>query len=155
MPLFLTGLQIYEFFSWYENLWLLFSEIGLKMLSEVLCFHRITQFEVKKSSVKLLSDSERSNEEKMCFWVTLKGQMEKKYASEWLRKAKWRKNVLLSDSERPNEEKMRFWATQKDQMKKKCASEWLRKAKWRKNTLLSDSERIKRGNYARECVILI
>jgi len=37
------------------------------MLSEVLCFHRITQFEAKKSSVKLLSDSERPNEEKIRF----------------------------------------------------------------------------------------
>jgi len=31
--------------------------------------------------------------------------MEKKSASEWLRKTKWRKNALLSDSERPNGEK--------------------------------------------------
>jgi len=68
--------------------------------------------------------------------VTQKDQMEKKCASERLRKTKWRKNVLLSDSERPNGEKMRFWATQKDQMEKKCAFEWLRKTKWRKNTLL-------------------
>ena len=67
--------------------------------------------------------------------------MEKKRASERLRKTKWRKNTLLSDSERPNGEKTRFWVTQKDQMEKKHASERLRKAKWRKNTLLSDSER--------------
>jgi len=106
------------------------------MLFEVLCFHRITQSEAKKSSVKLLSDSERPNGEKIRFWATQKDQMEKKYASERLRKAKWRKNTLLSDSERPNEEKMRFRATQKGQMKKKCASERLRKAKWRKNALL-------------------
>jgi len=40
--------------------------------------------------------------------VTQKGQMKKKYASERLGKAKWRKNALLSDSERPNGEKMCF-----------------------------------------------
>ena len=61
------------------------------MLSEVLCFHRITQFEVKKSSIKLLSDSERPNGEKMCFRATQKDQMRKKCASERLRKNKKRK----------------------------------------------------------------
>jgi len=34
--------------------------------------------------------------------------MEKKHASERLRKSKWRKNMLLSDSERANGEKTRF-----------------------------------------------
>jgi len=92
------------------------------MLFEVLCFHRITQSETKKSNVKLLSDSERPNEEKMRFWATQKGQMEKNHASEWLRKTKWRKITLLSDSERSNGEKMCFWATQKGQMKKNHAS---------------------------------
>jgi len=37
------------------------------MLFEVLCFHRITQSEAKKSNVKLQSDSERPNGEKMRF----------------------------------------------------------------------------------------
>ena len=64
----------------------------------------------------LLSDSERANGEKTCFWATQKGQKEKKHASEWLRKSKWRK---------------------------KHASERLRKGKKRKNMLLSDSERAK------------
>ena len=82
--------------------------------------------------------------ENKCFWVTQKGQKEKKHASERLRKGKKRKNMLLSDSERANGEKTRFWVSQKGQMEKKHASEWLRKSKWRKNTLLSNSERVKR-----------
>jgi len=43
----------------------------------------------------LLSDSERAKREKTCFWVAQKEQMEKKHASERLRKSKWRKNTLL------------------------------------------------------------
>jgi len=58
-----------------------FRKSGLKCSSKCFVFHRITQSEAKKSNVKLLSDSERPNEEK---------------------------NALLSDSERPNGEKMRF-----------------------------------------------
>jgi len=42
------------------------------------------------------------------FRAARKDQMEKKRASERLRKTKWRKNMLLSDSERPNGEKTRF-----------------------------------------------
>ena len=98
---------------------------------------------LKKRKNTLLSGSERANGEKTRFWVTQKEQMEKKYASEWLRKDKWRKNMLLSDSEKTNGEKTSFWVTQKEQMEKKQASERLRKSKWRKNMLLSDSERAK------------
>ena len=73
-----------------------------------------------------------------------KGQKEKKYASEWLRKGKRRKNTLLSDTERAKRGITCFWATQKGQKEEKHVSEWLRKAKKWKNMFLSDSERLKR-----------